>query len=304
MNDRPHSLRIGTRASPLALAQAEQVRARLAALDPHCALEIVPMIASGDRIQDRALAEIGGKALWTKELDLALIEGRIDCAVHSMKDVETLRPPEITIAAVLPRADVRDHLVGVNALSELPHGAVVGSSAPRRKAQLLRARPDISVVLFRGNVQTRLDKLARGEVAATLLAAAGLARLGMNVGTPLEVEDWLPAPAQGAIGIEVLTNNPAAQKIVSAISHDNSFAGVAAERAFLVGLKGGCRSPVAALADVKGTNIKLRAELYSEDGRDMVSGEIEFARGDTGQASAFGRELLASAPASIKALFG
>jgi hydroxymethylbilane synthase len=185
MIDKP--LKLGTRASPLALAQAHLVRTAL--LKTHGwtedRVEIVAMTASGDRVQDRPLAEVGGKALWTKELDRALFNGDIDFAVHSMKDVETIRPTELEIVAMLPRADARDRLIGVDRLADLPTGARIGTSAPRRTAQLLRARPDLKIVLFRGNVATRLSKLDAGDADATLLAAAGLDRLGMtDIGTP------------------------------------------------------------------------------------------------------------------------
>jgi len=202
--DTPH-FRLGTRRSPLAMAQAEEARARLAAAHGITAahIEIVPVTASGDRIQDRALAEIGGKALWTKELDAWLLAGEIDFAVHSAKDVETIRPEAIAIGAILPREDVRDVLVGAASVTALPQGAVVGTSAPRRAAQLLHARPDCKVITFRGNVATRLAKLAAGEADATFLALAGLNRLGeTGTGHPLDAESWLPAPGQAAILIE------------------------------------------------------------------------------------------------------
>ena len=203
--DRP--LRLGTRGSPLALAQARMVANAIAAAHGPAAppIEIVPIRTSGDRIQDRPLAEVGGKALWTKELDRALLDGEIDFAVHSMKDVETIRPPAIGLAAMLPRADVRDRLIGADSVAALPAGAVVGTSAPRRAAQLRRLRPDLRIVLFRGNVATRLAKLAAGEAQATLLAAAGLDRLGQgDVGATVPVETMLPAASQGAVGIEAL----------------------------------------------------------------------------------------------------
>jgi len=192
-------LRLGTRGSPLALAQADLVVAALRAAHgwDEDAIAIVPIRTSGDRIQDRPLAEVGGKALWTRELDRALLAGEIDCAVHSMKDVETERPPAIAIAGFLPRADVRDRLIGAPSLAALPAGARVGTSSPRRSAQVLRERPDVRIVLFRGNVATRLAKLARGEAEATLLAAAGLDRLGEHdVGQAIPVETMLPAPAK------------------------------------------------------------------------------------------------------------
>src|SRR5688572_8243747 len=179
-------LRIGSRGSPLALAQARMAADALRAAHgwPEAAVEIVPITTSGDAIQDRPLAEVGGKALWTKELDRALLEGRTDISVHSMKDVETVRPEALDIPAMLPRQSTADHLIGADSISALPAGAVVGTSSPRRKAQLLTRRPDLRIVPIRGNVQTRLSKVGR-EVDATILAAAGLSRLGIEAGTPL-----------------------------------------------------------------------------------------------------------------------
>ncbi|MFL6861918.1 MAG: hydroxymethylbilane synthase, partial [Allosphingosinicella sp.] len=196
-------LRIGTRGSPLALIQAHLVADALRAAHgwDEDAIEIVPITTSGDVIQDRPLAEVGGKALWTKELDACLADGRTDLSVHSMKDVETIRPEMFAIAAMLERADTRDRLIGADSIEALAQGAIVGTSSPRRTAQLLARRPDLQPISIRGNVQTRLAKIARGEVDATLLAAAGLERLGLADGAPL---DLLPAPAQGAIGIETL----------------------------------------------------------------------------------------------------
>ena len=209
MSDQP-ILKLGTRRSPLALAQAEETRARLCAAhgwDSNM-VELVPVVASGDKVTDRPLAEIGGKALWTKELDQWLADGSIDAAVHSLKDVETIRPESLHIAAILPRADKRDRLIGAASLDDLPEGAIVGTSAPRRAAQLLNLRPDCKVVTFRGNVATRLGKLEAGEADATFLAAAGLERLGQdNVGVPLDSQHWLPAPAQGAIALECRTDD-------------------------------------------------------------------------------------------------
>ena len=219
-------LRLGTRASPLAMAQAHMVADALRAAHgwDEGAIDIRPVVASGDRILDRPLADIGGKALWTKELDRALIEGEIDFAVHSMKDVETIRPAALTIAAMLPRADVRDRLVGANTIATIRQGGIVGTSSPRRSAQVRRARPDINIVLFRGNVQTRLGKLEAGEVDATLLAAAGLDRLGLtNLGHAIDPETMLPAPAQGAIGIECLAGNDAVRGWLAPINHLDTF---------------------------------------------------------------------------------
>src|SRR5512139_4173905 len=211
---------IGTRGSPLALAQAHMVATALKQAHgwPEGKVEIRTVKTSGDRIQDRPLAEVGGKALWTKELDLALLAGDTHCSVHSMKDVESERPDTLAIAAMLPRADVRDRLIGASTIAELPQGARVGTSSPRRAAQLKRLRPDLSVVSIRGNVDTRLAKLAAGEVDATLLAAAGLDRLDRHdVGSPVDLTEMLPAPAQGAIGIECRSDDMAAIALLQAI---------------------------------------------------------------------------------------
>ncbi|HET9429506.1 MAG TPA: hydroxymethylbilane synthase, partial [Allosphingosinicella sp.] len=202
------TLRLGTRGSPLALAQARLAADALRAAHgwDETMIEVIPITTSGDRIQDRPLAELGGKALWTKELDKCLADGRTDLSVHSMKDVETIRPDMFAIAAMMTRADARDRLVGADSLDVLADGARIGTSSPRRTAQLLARRPDLDVALIRGNVQTRLARLERGEFEATLLAAAGLDRVGLGqVGTA--IDDMLPAPSQGAIGIEILAGN-------------------------------------------------------------------------------------------------
>lgn len=268
------------------------------------AVEIVVVQTSGDRIQDRALAEIGGKALWTKELDRALVAGEIDFAVHSMKDVETLRPAEIRIAAMLPRADVRDRLVGAESFDALPQKPVVGTSSPRRAAQVKRLRADAQVVLFRGNVATRLAKLAAGEADATLLAAAGLDRLGQSdVGVTIPVELMLPAPSQGAVGIETLSGNTAMLELLATINDADTFDCVMAERAVLVGLGGTCHSPIAALGRLEDGQIHLRAEILSADGRETVRDERHIARGDNAAAEAMGRALLERASPALRALF-
>lgn len=262
-------------------------------------IEIVTIRTTGDRVQDRALAEIGGKALWTKELDRALLGGEIDAAVHSMKDVETIRPDAIAIAALLPRADVRDRLIGGETIAALRPNAVVGTSSPRRRAQLLAARPDLEIVLFRGNVDTRLAKLAAGEVDATLLAAAGLDRLGRGeVGTAIPVETMLPAPAQGAVGIECRAADEAVRDLLAAIDHPPTHRAVAIERAFLAALGADCHSPVAALASADTDS--LDAALYSPDGADVVTGSGAFS--ETG-AAALARALLDRAPRAISELF-
>ncbi len=286
-------VRIGTRGSPLALVQANMVRDQLIAAHGVTA-EIVIIKTTGDMVQDRALAEIGGKALWTKELDRALLGGEIDCAVHSMKDVETIRPAEIIIAAMLPRADVRDRLIGAASIADLPQGATVGTSSPRRRAQLLRLRPDLKIVLFRGNVDTRLAKVAAGEAHATLLAAAGLERLNRpDVGVAIALDEMLPAPAQGAVGIEARQGDDAMHALLADLNDAPTFLCVMAERALLAALHADCHSPVAALADASGT---IRAELFAEDGSAHVS-----ASGS--DPAALARDLLDGAPESIRRLF-
>lgn len=297
-------LRLGTRRSPLAMAQAEEARDRLCAAHPGLAVEIVPVTASGDRIQDRPLAEIGGKALWTKELDQWLLTGEIDFAVHSLKDVETIRPAEIVIAAVLPREDVRDVLVGAESIRALPQGAVVGTSAPRRAAQLLHARPDCKVVSFRGNVATRLAKLAAGEADATLLARAGLNRLGESgTGHPLDPHEWLPAPGQGAIAIECRLNAYETRRLLSAIDHAPSRHAVMAERQLLAGLGGNCHSPIAVLTEADGDELVMRAAILSPDGAERVERLARFAPGNPAGPAALAEELLSLAPASIRVHF-
>ncbi len=304
LSDRP--LRLGTRGSPLALVQAHMTTQALCArhgLTPDM-IETVVVQTSGDRIQDRALAEIGGKALWTKELDRALMAGEIDFAVHSMKDVETLRPSAIRIAAMLPRADPRDRLVGAASFEALPDDPVVGSSSPRRAAQVKRLRPDAKVILFRGNVATRLAKLASGEADATLLAAAGLDRLGRSdVGTTISLDVMLPAPSQGAVGIETLSDNEEMLALLAAINDADTYDCVMAERAVLKGLGGTCHSPIAALAQMQGSEISLRAEILSADGREVVSDHCVLARGALDDAEKLGRSLLQRASPELRALF-
>jgi hydroxymethylbilane synthase len=298
---RPH-IRLGTRGSPLALAQAHMVADALTARGS--TVKIVTVTTSGDRIQDRALAEIGGKALWTKELDRALLNGEIDCAVHSMKDVETIRPESLAIVAMLPRAAVEDRLLGAASVASLKQGAIVGTSSPRRAAQLRRIRPDLRPVLFRGNVATRVAKLEQGEADATLLAAAGLDRLGMgDVGVTLSVEQLLPAPAQGAVGIECRADDAAVRDLLGAINHADTFACVMAERALLLELGGTCHSPIAALATISDGIISLRAELLSTDGAEHVTGATTLTLGEHGPAAALGRDLLARAGPAITSLF-
>jgi hydroxymethylbilane synthase len=302
----PHRpFRIGTRASPLALAQAHSVRDALCAAHGWAAeqVEIVPVIASGDRIQDRALAEVGGKALWTKELDQALLAVDIDCAVHSMKDVETIRPPELVITAMLPRADVRDRLIGAASLEALPPGARVGTSSPRRTAQLKRLRPDLDIVLLRGNVGTRLDKIARGDADATLLAAAGLDRLGMaDIGVPIALDTMLPAPSQGAIGIEIRADD--FDETLDALSDDATYQCVAVERHWLKAIGGDCHSSVAAHAVTSGVKVHFTAEIMLPDGSETVRRTIDAHRAMIHKAvDALATEMLAAASPALRAMF-
>lgn len=293
-------LKLGTRRSPLAMVQAHEARERLCKAHgwPEDRVEIVPVLASGDKVLDRPLAEIGGKALWTKELDGWLLEGRIDFAVHSMKDVETVRPDAIAIAALLPRADVRDVLIGARSIAAIPHGARVGTSAPRRAAQMLNLRPDLRIVGFRGNVATRLTRLQAGEADVTLLAAAGLARLGeTGIGQPLDAPGWLPAPAQGAIGIECRGDDEFTARAMTAIDDAQTRAQVTAERALLLALGGNCHSPIAVWTR-GGAELTMTARLFSTDGAEKVEVEATFEAVSNGPAALAGC-LLASAPEAI-----
>ena len=297
---------IGSRGSPLAMTQARMVAAALELAHgwPAGSVPILPVKTSGDRIQDRPLAEVGGKALWTKELDLALLAGEIDCSVHSMKDVESDRPDTLVIAAMLPRADVRDRLIGAASIASLPRGAVVGTSSPRRAAQLNRLRPDLRITSIRGNVDTRLARLQSGEVDATLLAAAGLDRLGRpDVGSPIAIEDMLPAPSQGAIGIECRTDDAAMLGLLGAIDHAPTHEAVAAERAFTLALGGTCHSPVGAFARIKEGQVLLRTEILSEDGSERLADEARFPVGDRAAPARLASAMLDRAPSSIRRLF-
>lgn len=265
-------------------------------------IEIVPMSTSGDVVQDRPLAEVGGKGLWTKELDRALMEGRTDISVHSMKDVETLRPPELAIVAMLARADVRDRLLGAESIEALPQLARVGTSSPRRAAQLLGRRPDLIIVPIRGNVATRIRKLELGEADATLLAAAGLDRLGLpDIGAPLG--DLLPAPAQGAIGVEARAGDEKTRALIESIDHRPTHVCVLAERRLLEGLGGSCRSPVAALAECDGDYLRLRAEILTNDGTQVERIDERFPVSDAEAARQLARGMLERAPPAVRVLF-
>jgi len=303
----PHRpLRLGTRSSPLAMAQAQEARDRLCAAHGLAAelVEIIPVRASGDQVQDRPLADIGGKALWTKELDAWLVDGEIDFAVHSAKDVETIRPAEIAIAAILPREDVRDVLIGASSISALLPGAIVGTSAPRRAAQLLNARPDCKVVPIRGNVATRLAKLAARDVDATFLAAAGLKRLGESgTGTALNPGEWLPAPGQAAIIIECRADDRGTRDLLTALDDKASRSTVMAERALLAALGGSCQSPVAVCSALDRDTLAMRAALFSPDGTQRVDGETHFPASDELAPVRLAQDLLSRAGSSITAHF-
>ena len=297
---------LGTRGSPLALAQAHKVASALEVANRWTAdfVQIQVVETTGDRVQDRPLADIGGKQLWTKELDRALMEGGVDFCVHSLKDVEAIRPREINIAAVRPRGDVQDRLIGAESIESLPDGAVVGTSSPRRKAQLLSLRPDLKIVPLRGNVQTRLAKLEAGEVQATLLAGAGLRRLGMgNVGTPIPLEVMLPAPTQAVIAIECRADDALTAAMLTIVDDQSTHAIIRAERAFTAALGGSCHSPVAALAELVDGKIRMRAQILSEDGREQLKDEAVFDCGDQESPKQLALSMLEKSPDSIRSLF-
>jgi len=269
-------LRIGTRGSPLALAQAHETRDRLmAAFDlPEAAFEIRVIQTTGDRVQDRALKEIGGKGLFTREIEQTMLEGGIDLAVHSMKDMPVLQPAGLVLDCYLPREDVRDAFVSFHegGIEGIPEGAKVGTSSLRRGAQMKLRRPDVEIVEFRGNVQTRLRKLSEEVAHCTFLAQAGLNRLGRSdvPARVLEPEEMLPAIAQGAIGVERRADDRRAAAMLEAI-HDAATAEVlAAERAFLATLDGSCETPIAGLAIVSGGELRLRGQILRPDGSEAL----------------------------------
>src|SRR3954452_3708993 len=299
-------LRLGTRGSPLALAQARKVAAAIETAQrwPDGWVQIVEIKTTGDKVQDRPLAEIGGKGVFTKERDRALLEEEVDFCVHSMKDVESVRPDGIHIAAVRPRGDVRDRIVGADSIDALKQGAVVGTSSPRRKAQLLRLRPDLEIVPIRGNVETRLRKVEEGEVDATLLAAAGLKRLEISAGTAIPTEIILPAPGQAVIAMECRTNDTRTQSVLTTVNNQITYDCVMAERAFTRALGGTCSSPVAAFCVLEDGDLRMRGQLFSEDGSDMVEDRAVMDCGDHSPAEELARSLLAGAPESIRRLFG
>jgi hydroxymethylbilane synthase len=287
-------LKIGTRGSPLALWQAHEVRRCLmAAFDlPEAAFEVVVIKVTGDQIQDRALKEIGGKGLFTREIEEALLDGGVDIAVHSMKDMPTVQPEGLVLDCYLPREDVRDAFVSphVARLADLPEGATVGSSSLRRRAQLALRRPDLTLVEFRGNVQTRMRKLEEGVAVATFLAMAGLNRLGMAqvARSAIEVDEMLPAVAQGAIGVERRVADDRVAGLLAAIHDGPTGVRLAAERAYLRVLDGSCETPIAGLAVLEGSDLWLRGEILRPDGSEAIADAL---RGPASDAAALGEDL-------------
>ena len=258
---------------------------------PETAFEIVVIKVTGDQILDKALKEIGGKGLFTREIEEALLDGGIDIAVHSMKDMPTVQPAGLILDCYLPREDVRDGFVSpaVAGLMDLPQGATVGCSSLRRRAQLAHRRPDLKLVEFRGNVQTRMKKLEDGVAVATFLAMAGLNRLGMaQHAKPIAVTEMLPAVAQGAIGVERRLADPRAQAMLAAIHHTPTGQQLAAERGFLARLDGSCETPIAGLAVLEGATLWLRGEILRPDGTRVIAGEL---RGPVADAAAIGAAL-------------
>jgi hydroxymethylbilane synthase len=301
-----HLLRIGTRGSPLALAQARMVRARLAAAlgcDAE-AIEMRVIRTSGDRIQDRPLSEAGGKGLFTKEIEEALLANEIDLAVHSAKDMPTLLPDGLMLTACLEREDARDVFISRRAKSfaALPTGAVVGTASLRRQALVKRLRPDLSVINFRGNVETRLRKLDAGEVDATLLARAGLNRLGLTdaITATLSVDDFLPAIGQGAVGIETRQDDARTREMVAKVDHPDTTVAVMCERAFLTVLDGSCRTPIAGHATLDGNVLRFRGMILRPDGSEYFETSRAGALRDAVALGAdAGAELKARAPANF-----
>jgi hydroxymethylbilane synthase len=307
----PAIFTLGTRGSPLALAQANEARHRLAEAHgweiERIALSVIR--TSGDRIQDRPLAEAGGKGLFTKEIDAALIAGAIDAAVHSAKDLPSITPKGVAIAAFLPREDVRDALVSAFAdtIEGLPPRSTFGAASLRRQAQALRLRPDLRPTLLRGNVETRLKKAEAGEVGATLLALAGLKRLGLDhrARAVLDLEGFLPAPGQGAIAITARSADVRALRALEPISDPGTSAALAAERAFLAELEGSCRTPIAGLARLDAGRLRLKGQVLRPDGSERFDVVVEGATDDAERLGReAGRELKARLPSGILAKDG
>ncbi len=290
----PNPVRLGTRGSPLALAQATEVRQRLLTAWGEDAplIDIVVIKTSGDQILDRPLAEVGGKGLFTKEIEDALLSGSIDFAVHSSKDMPTVLPDGLVLDHFLPREDVHDAFISLKhaSLEAMPAGSVVGTASLRRQAQVKRIRPDLEVVTYRGNVQSRLRKLEEGVVDATLLALAGLNRLGMaHVATEiLNTDDFLPAVGQGAIGIETRAGDRAIHTLIERIHHEATAIALRAERALLGALDGSCRTPIAGHAAIEADTLTLSAMILTPDGRTVHADTLS---GPLGEAAAIGRVL-------------
>ncbi len=286
------AIRIATRKSRLALWQAGHVATRLAALHPGLEVSLVPIVTEGDRILDRSLAAVGGKGLFIKELEHAMQEGVADLAVHSMKDLPGQLPPGFTIAAALERGDPRDAFVSVRhpSLADLPRGARVGTSSPRRECQLRRRRPDLEIVVMRGNVDTRLGKLDRGDCDATVLAAAGLERLGLEarIRMRLSPQEMLPAVGQGIVGIECRSDRQDLLELLRPLEHAESRLSLDAERAFSAGLGASCRSPIAAHATLEGGSLRLAGLVGSTDGATIFADEIS---GPVAEAAHLGSDL-------------
>jgi len=286
-------LRLGTRGSRLACAQAEIVRGALTAIG--FTIDVVVLKTTGDKVQDRSLADIGGKGLFTKELEEALLNNVIDLAVHSMKDVPAVLPSELAIAAVLPREDVRDAFLSHAgcSLDGLPTGARIGTSSVRRTAQIARARPDLDTVPLRGNVDTRLAKLDAGEFDAILLAYAGLRRLGLDhrFTSLLPIDTWLPALSQGAIGIETRAAEATVVQAVAGLSDRATEIALACERAFQLALDGSCRTPIGGLAECVRESLRFRGEVLAPDGTDFAATQFELKLGSdpVAEATAAGR---------------
>jgi hydroxymethylbilane synthase len=297
---------LGTRGSPLALAQANEARGRLAAAYG-CEIERIALQVirtTGDRIQDRPLADVGGKGLFTKEIDAALLAGAIDAAVHSAKDLPSIMPDGVAIAAYLPREDVRDALISALAdtIEDLPHGATFGAASLRRQAQALRLRPDLKPALLRGNVETRLAKAEAGAVGATLLALAGLKRLDLahRARAVLDIDKFLPAPGQGAIAITARSADARALDALNAISDSETRDALTAERAFLAELEGSCRTPIAGLARLEAGRLRLMGEVLRPDGSERFDVAAEGAPSDAERLGRdAGRELAARLPEGV-----
>ena len=301
-------VRIATRRSRLALWQAEHVAARLVAAHPGLVVSLLPMVTEGDRIQDRTLAAVGGKGLFIKELETALLAGDADIAVHSMKDMPAALPTGLVIGAALERADPRDAFISKchDSFTSLPHGARVGTSSLRRQSQLRHARPDLEILVLRGNVETRLRKLDAGEFDATILATAGLERLGLGerIRERLSPQQMLPAVGQGVIGVECRDSNAGIRTLLAALEHAGTRVRLDAERAFAARLGGSCQSPIAAYAELTGDSLQLRGLVASPDGATIfVDGITGPARDAAALGAALANRLLdAGAGALLEAL--